>query len=669
MELTKIKGISDKREKDLNKLGILSVEDLVKHFPRSYLDLRKITPLKYSYNNDIILTVGKVSFVPPVMTSKKSLKYVKAVCEQEGEPFTAVWFNQPYVLSKLKENEQYLFYGRVKNSFGQVSLINPTFEPIDKNYRLKGIVPVYTVKGNLTQKTIRDSIDYALNMCPQDSVIPIPLQKKYGLISLHEAYLTAHNPPSFEQKNIASDRIAVEEYFALVSAFSMLKGKRQVRTDFYKTTDKEIEEFKKRFPFNFTSGQDSAVKEIIDDLKSPCVMNRLVQGDVGSGKTAVALTAMFVAVNSGYQSAFLCPTEVLAEQNYRIIKEYFPEKSVALLTGKLTLKEKKEVKENILRGNVDIVVGTHAIIEGDVKFKNLSLVICDEQHRFGVSQRNALSEKGGFCDVLVMSATPIPRTLSLIFYGDLDISSITDKPVGRQDIQTNIVPMEKYDDMLSFIKKQAAMGYQTYFVCPKIDYDEEGTLISVTELFEELKAKLPSLKIGLLHGKMKDFEKEGMLLDFKQKKYDCLVSTTVIEVGIDVKDATVMVIYNAERFGLSQLHQLRGRVGRSSEKSYCFLLSDSVSENAKTRLKILTKTNDGFKIAEYDYEMRGGGDFLGVRQSGKFISDLGNLSYSTGAIFLAKKLSDETFNSGFDLEKVKKAAMEKYSKLKDVTLN
>jgi len=668
MKITVIKNIAGKREEDFQKLRISDTSELIRHFPRRYLDLTKKTLLSDAYHNDIVLTTGRILALPPTYVTTKRVRFVKATCVQNGEPFTAIWFNQPYVLSKLKVGEEYLFYGRVQNKFGAVSIVNPTFEPIEKNYRLKGIVPQYLSKGNLSQKIIRDSVSIALRLEKPTSIIPSVLQKKYDLMDLEKAYQNVHLPSSFEQKDLASDRIAVEEYFALISAFKLIKGSReQVRVNKYTTTQKEIETFIKGFPFEFTNGQKSAVKEIVSDLTGNFTMNRLLQGDVGSGKTAVALVSIFVAVNSGYQAVMLAPTEVLAKQNYNILNSRFD--GVELLTGSMTAKEKRLAKERLVSGESKIAVGTHAILQSDVEFKNLALCVCDEQHRFGVSQRSVLSEKGTFPDLLVMSATPIPRTLSLIFYGDLDISTISDKPINRQKVQTNIVPKYKYRDMLEFIKNEVQKGNQAYFVCPKIEEDEEGTVMSVTELFEELKESLPSINFGLLHGKMKEKEKSAVYADFKEKKIDCLVSTTVIEVGVDVPDATVMVIYNAERFGLSQLHQLRGRVGRSDKKSYCFLLTGIESETSSERLKILAQNSDGFKIAEFDYKMRGSGDFLGVRQSGKFISDLGFLSYTASSVFLAKKIVDDAFTIGQNLPEIQKVALAKYERLKDITLN
>ncbi len=670
MELTKIRGINEKREQDFNRLGIYDTADLVRFFPRAFLDLRERQLLKFAYHNDVVLTVGKIVSLPSTRYYRRG-GVVKAICEQEGLIFSVVWFNQPYVLNKLKIGEEYLFYGRVRKELFDTSLVNPSFELCEKVFRLKGIVPQYGIKGTLNQKVVRDAVRLAVDLEKPQSIIPVNLQKKYNLSNLYYAYREVHNPSSFETEKLASERIAIEEYFALISAFKIIKGDReQVRINKYKCDAKELLEFiTMRFPFEFTEGQKTAINEIFADMSGEKVMNRLVQGDVGSGKTAVGLCSIFIAVKSGYQAVMLAPTEVLARQNYYAVKRAFPEYNVEIITGSNTAKEKNKIKQMISTGLIDIVVGTHAILQDDVVFNNLALCVCDEQQRFGVAQRSSLLSKGIAPDVLVMSATPIPRTLSLIFYGDLDITTIKDKPKARIEIQTNIVPSHKYDDMLKFIEREIENGNQAYLVCPKIEGDEEGTVMSVTELFESLKEKLKSVRMGLLHGKMKDKEKNAVMQEFKDKNIDLLVSTTVIEVGVDVPDATVMVIYNAERFGLSALHQLRGRVGRSDKKSYCFLLTAANDGIAIERLKIVKDNSDGFRISEEDYKLRGGGDFMGSRQSGKFISDLGALSYSTEAIFLAKKISDETFEMGACTDEIRKIAADRYEKLKDITLN
>ncbi len=670
MELRKIRGINEKRESDLNNLGIFDTADLVRLFPRAYLDLREQQLLKYSYHNDVVLTAGRMLNFPVTRQFRRG-GLVKIVCEQEGFCFSVVWFNQPYVASKLKVGEEYLFYGRVQHKMGETSIVNPSFELCDKVFRLKGIVPQYQLKGNLSQKIVRDSVRLSVDIEKPTSIIPVSLQKKYQLTDLYSAFRQVHNPDNFEKLKIASERIAIEEYFALISAFKFIKGGReQVRINNYNCQASELLTFiSNRFAFEFTEGQKKAVNDIFADMTSQTVMNRLVQGDVGSGKTAVSMCAIFIAVFSGYQVAMIAPTEVLARQNFNAVKSAFPDYNIGLITGSMTEKEKKAVKNQLENGLINIIVGTHALLQEDVKFKNLSLCICDEQQRFGVAQRSSLLNKGITPDVLVMSATPIPRTLSLIFYGDLDITTISDKPKNRIPIQTNIVPKEKYLDMLRFIEKEILAGRQAYLVCPKIQGDEEGAIISATELYEEICEKLPNVRVALLHGKMKDKEKNLVMTDFKERKTDLLVSTTVIEVGVDVPNASVMVIYNAERFGLSQLHQLRGRVGRSDIKSYCFLLTTLKDGVGLERLKILKDNADGFKISEQDYKLRGSGDFMGDRQSGKFMSDLGCLNYSTESIFLAKKISDETFEKGGSLEQIKLVAIRKYQKLKDITLN
>lgn len=670
MELKYIKGLSDKRIADLNAMGIYSAEDLLRHFPRNYLDMRKSVSLTEAQNNDFALVKATVISVPNYVPQHGKYSFFKITCVESGEPFTIIWFNQPYVKSKLKEGETYLFYGRIRNRYGVISMSNPTFELFDNNLSLKGIVPVYSLKGALTQKVMRSVIADALKKMEFRSIIPISSQKTYGLADLNECYRTVHDPESFEALHNASERIAVEEYYILISAFKFIKGDRQqTRLARYTTSAADLKSFTERFPFEFTNGQKQAVNEIYSDMKKPLVMNRLLQGDVGSGKTAVSLCAIFTALKSGYQVVMLAPTEVLAKQNYAIINKYLPEYNAGFLSGSLTTKEKNAVKQEIASGFCKIVVGTHAILEKDVVFKNLALCVCDEQQRFGVAQRNDLVEKGVKPDVLIMSATPIPRTLSLIFYGDLDISTIQDKPVARAVIKTSVVPKAKYEAMLGFIDAEIEKGRQAYFVSPKIDGDEEGSVISATELYEELCKKLPNRRFGLLHGRMKDSKKTQVMLDFKADKLDAIVSTTVIEVGIDVPNATVMCIYGADRFGLSQLHQLRGRVGRSTLDSYCFLLSDSNTEVALNRLMAIKNNSDGFKISEIDYGERGGGDFLGTRQSGKIMTDLGSLRYTTSAIFLAKKLADDCTLSGESLYSLKKVAMKKYEKLKDVALN
>ena len=668
VKLTELKYISEKREKDFNKLGIFSCEELVRLYPRDYLDLTHISLITEAEHNAQILISCEVMSVEFNRYSRKP--FVRALCQQKGCIFSAVWFNQPYVAQKLKPGE-YLFYGRVQNRYGMgASMVNPSFEPASSNKNLKGIIPVYPLAGSLTQKVVRDAVRQALTKVTPSTMIPEPLRKKFELVPLSESYRRIHAPQSQADITKASARIALEEYFLLISAFRVIKGYGdRVRINNYSVTEGDVTSFISSFPFTFTAGQLAAVRDIFDNLHSPTQMNRLLQGDVGSGKTAVALTAMFMAVQSGYQAAMIAPTEVLARQSFALIERYFPARRCALLVGSTPAAEKRAIKSALKRGEIDIVCGTHAVIQKDVEFCRLALVVCDEQQRFGVAQRASLADKGEGCDVLIMSATPIPRTLSLIFYGDLDITTIKDKPAARQEISTSVIPAGKYADMIAYIARRAKEGTQAYFVCPKIEGDDEGTAMSVTELYEELSAKMSGVRLALLHGKMKEKDKNEVMRAFKAHEYDCLVSTTVIEVGVDVPNATIMVIYNAERFGLSQLHQLRGRVGRGAEKSYCFLLMGSDTPEARERLAVIKNNTDGFKIAEADLELRGGGDFMGTRQSGRVLSEIKNLKFPASVIFTAKAISDEAFSGNYPISALRAAALEKYKQLEDVVLN
>ncbi len=670
MLLKYVKGLSNKRIEELNSAGIFSAEDLIKHFPRNYLDLTTVMPLKNYNAGEYAFTKARLISAPQSFTSARRLKCVKALCSQGVEGFTVMWFNQPYVIKRLEPGEEYLFYGRLQNKYDRYTMLNPTFEKSEKNDYLKGILPVYTLYCGIYQRAMQKIILDAIYKVKPKSLIPPQLIKKYSLMPLEEAYLNVHSPISFDLKDRAADRIATEEYFALITAFKVIKGdKQQLRRVRYSASADDVKTFVGGFGFDFTAGQKKAVNEIFSDMRSPTVMNRLLQGDVGCGKTAVALCSIFIALKSGFQAAMVAPTEVLAEQNFEIAKKYLKNFSIALLKGSMPVSEKNAIKKAIKSGEIQLVVGTHAIFQKDVEFNCLSLCVCDEQHRFGVAQRSNLLAKGISPDLLVMSATPIPRTLSLIFYGDLDITAITDKPKARASISSGLVPQEKYEGMIKFISEEIKKGRRVYFVAPKIDGDEEGELLSATELFDTLKAELSGVNIKLLHGKMKDKEKSEIMQSFKNGDCMALVSTTVIEVGIDVKDATIMVIFGADRFGLSQLHQLRGRVGRSNLKSYCFLLTNSDNPDTIDRLKFFCSTTDGFKIAEEDFKRRGSGDFLGMRQSGRATSELGALSYGTEAVFLAKRLSDEAITCGFSTATMQAIAVAKYNKLCDVSLN
>lgn len=439
MQLTSLRFVSEKREKDFNKLNIYSCEQLVRHYPRDYLDLSCVTMLKNAYHNDVILTLCEVLNVEVNRYARRP--FVKALCQQNGCMFTAIWFNQMYMATKVDRGE-YLFYGRVQNKYGfGCQMVNPQIERADRNSVLKGFIPVYSLSGSLTQGIVRAAVRQALKKVPLLSHIPAPIQNKYKLLPLAEAYYKLHCPQNREDIKQGSERIAIEEYFLLISAFKVIKGGREeARLNAYTVTREDVNSFISRYQFEFTEGQKSAVGTIFDCVHSPHKMNMLLQGDVGSGKTAVAFAGIYMAVKSGYQAVMLAPTEVLARQNGELLKRYFPDYESAVLTGSTPAAEKREIKKAVASGKCSILCGTHAVIQGDVQFARLAFAVCDEQHRFGVAQRSSLSEKGDGCDVLIMSATPIPRTLSLIFYGDLDVATIKDKPRSRQDISTAIIP-------------------------------------------------------------------------------------------------------------------------------------------------------------------------------------------------------------------------------------
>lgn len=669
-ELCTLKGIKNKRLAALNGMGIFTVKDLLYHFPSYYLDLRNKRQIKDCYHNEFALVCAKFEILPHMLHSSKNVRYVKAMCSQNGEPFSVLWFNQPYVLNKFNLSEEYLLYGRIQNKFGAVALVNPTFESLADNKRLKGIIPVYGgLKEDLTQKILKDAVLEACEKYKIDSIIPRNLIEKHKLAPLSGAFCEIHNPQDLTEKSKAAKRIAVEEYFAYITALRFIKGNnKSARVNNYTTTSADIRKFCEKLPFALTAGQKKAVNEIYENLKSGYVMNRLLQGDVGCGKTVVAIISAFMSVNSGYQAAFLSPTEVLAAQTYQVLCQYFDGNEVCYLSGSVGVKQKKALKEKIKSGEIKIICGTHAIIQGDVEFNNLAFCVCDEQHRFGVVQRSVLQAKGDFPDVLVMSATPIPRTLSLVLFGDLEISTIKDKPQRKAEVQTNIIPSDKKLEMIRFIEKEIKAGRQAYFVCPKIDEDEEGEIISVKDLYNEL-TSASKMKFAIIHGRMKDKDKQEIMRQFKDNEINCLISTTVIEVGIDVANASIMVIYSSERFGLTQLHQLRGRIGRGDYKSYCFLLSDNLNEKAEQRLQIIRRTNDGFKISEYDFELRGSGDFLGTRQHGKMLKTIEKLQYGTDVIFLAKQISEEALADDKNSDVLFRLAREKYDQLKDITLN
>lgn len=618
-----LKGVGEAKASLFQRLGIFTIGDVITHYPRDYenrSNLKKLVELqdgeKYSFEGII---ASKVVESRP----RKGLTVSRVSIRDETGIINAIWFNQPYLKNYFKTGEKYIFYGTVtkKRTF---EVLNPVYERLDEAGPVNTcrIVPVYPATGKLTQNSIRAVIRNALDYAGEhlEEILPQWVREAYLLVAAKYAIHQIHYPQSDEAFLKARERLVFEELLLMQLGLISLKTVAESSASGIRfAAGAEVKKLETRLPFALTKAQTRVLSEIQQDMESNKVMNRLIQGDVGSGKTIVAVLALVKAVKSGYQGAFMAPTEILAEQHYQSIRpllEAFDIK-VAILTGSTSARMSKELLENIGEGIIDIVIGTHALLEEKVKFKKLGLVVTDEQHRFGVRQRAILSKKGANPDMLVMTATPIPRTLALILYGDLDISVIDELPPGRKKIQTYAVTSAMRERIDKFIRKQVGEGRQVYIVCPLVEESEAVEAKAAAELADELANKTFSdLKVSLIHGKMKSSDKESVMASFAAGEIDILVSTTVIEVGVNIPNATLMVVENAERFGLAQLHQLRGRVGRGEHQSFCILFNNSRSEVSKERMKVMEQTTDGFVISEKDLELRGPGDFFGTRQHG-----------------------------------------------------
>ena len=622
------KYITAKQLSNLKSLGIRTVYDLVYYFPRAYDDrtnIKKIGELKF--NEYIVLKANVMSVVN--LTVRNGKKIVKAMVSDGTGIMEILWFGMPYIKKSLKIGEEYLFIGQTKKS-AVFQLINPEYKLFSGQQKVSEneILPIYSSNKNITQNSLRKLVEkFLVNFLNYfEENIPKELIKEYKIMERKSAVKNIHYPVSMKEIEEAKRRFAIEEL--LILELGILKNRFIIENSNSKNYEVEgkkekVREFLSQLTFNLTNAQKKVIKEIYDEISNGKIVNRLIQGDVGSGKTVVAMVMLIYMAENGYQGALMAPTEILANQHYLGIKERLEKIGlrVELLTSSIKGKKKNEILDGIANGDVDIVIGTHSLIEDDVIFKKLGLIVIDEQHRFGVNQRNKLREKGFLGNLLVMSATPIPRSLALSIYGDLDLSIIDELPPGRTPIKTKwIANDEDLEKMYNFIYKKVNDGNQAYFVAPLIETSDKMTLKSVDKVSEEIERKFSNKKIGIIHGKMKAKEKDEVMLKFKNKEYDILIATTVIEVGIDVPASTIMTIYNAERFGLSALHQLRGRVGRGSKQSYCFLISNSTTENSKQRLSIMEETEDGFRIAEEDLKLRNSGEIFGLRQSG--FSDL-----------------------------------------------
>ena len=616
-----IKGIGEARAKALSKLGITTLQDLIGYFPRRYEDRTMTRTIRELELGETVCVRAMIANDPVASRISGGRTVVKARAVDDSGALDLTFFNQEYRKNSLHRGETYIFCGKVEGNLLARRMINPIVEQEGQQVLTGHIVPIYPLTAGITNKLIGACVRQALDACLDSlpDILPEAVQARYGLCSAHFAYETVHLPASFEALQKARRRLVFEEFFIFSAGLAAIRTQRdELHTKPMDT--RHMEPFYKLLPFTLTRAQQSAIDDILRDLASCRPMNRLVQGDVGSGKTMVAAAACFCAIQNGHQAAFMAPTEILAEQHAVSLAKLFSPLgiSVALMTGSLPATQKRQHKAEIADGSAQLIVGTHALITQDVAFHDLALVVCDEQHRFGVAQRAALSAKGQTPHLLVMSATPIPRTLALIAYGDLDVSVIGELPPGRLPVDTFLIGEDKRQRLNAFIEKQCEASHQVYIVCPAIEENEAmGDLQAVTTYYTETAcALLPNRRIGLLHGKLKPKEKDDVMQRFKAGELDVLVSTTVIEVGVDVPNATVMVIENAERFGLSALHQLRGRVGRGAADSCCILISDNGNDAVRERLQFLCRTSDGFAVAKYDLETRGPGDFFGSAQHG-----------------------------------------------------
>ncbi len=627
MELTDdvkfVKGVGPNRVKLLNKLNIYNLEDLITYYPREYEDRSKPKKIADTENGEECLIEGIVtSHIKEIRAHRKNMIIYKLIVRDDTDSCELVWYNQSYLKKMFRIGETYNFFGRINKRIGQTEMVSPVYDLEGNNKNTGRIIPIYPLTYSLSQNTLRHIIEEGLNQAKDKIAETLPeyILEEYKLMKLKNAMQSIHFPKELKDFGEARNRLAFEELLTMQLLLLNLKNK-------YKNTEKGIKFDSKvkmsdvinDLPFKLTKAQTRVLEEIDSDMESDKAMNRLLQGDVGSGKTIVSIIAAYKAVKSGYQMAMMAPTSILASQHLENFKNVLEKYDIRceLLLGNTTKKKKEDILSRLKDGEIDIIIGTHSLLEENVIFKNLGLVVTDEQHRFGVRQRSTIVSKGKNPDVLVMTATPIPRTLALILYGDLDISIIDELPPNRKKIDTFAVRKALEERVNNFVKKQIDEGRQAYIVCPLVEESEEIEAKSVDELTEKYKNEVfKEYKVECLHGKMKPKEKEEIMQRFKEGKIDILISTTVIEVGVDVPNSNIMVIENAERFGLAQLHQLRGRVGRGEYQSYCILKYQGNSELIRKRMQVMQETNDGFIISEKDLELRGSGEFFGTKQHG-----------------------------------------------------
>ncbi len=643
--VTILKGVGPTKAKQFAALNIYTLEDLICHFPRAYEDRTALVPIEKLEPDKPACFKAMVMNTPRTAHIRKGLDVTKVQVADHTGRLNLTFFNQKFTTDKLQYGREYVFYGAVSGDFIGYNMTSPVFEELDSEpVTTRRILPIYPLTAGLSNASVLKAVRQALAICDAPpEVLPEPVRRAYGILPAQRAYTAIHEPASMEEAEMAKKRLIFEEFFVFSAGLALMRAAyagKQVAP--YK--DLDLSAFSGRLPFTLTGAQRRAIGEIVEDLARGVPMNRLVQGDVGSGKTMVAAAAAYLTVKNGHQAALMAPTEILAEQHYGSLEALLAPLGVrtALLTGSLTAKNKKSVRQALEEGSVDLVIGTHALVTDSTQFRDLGLVIADEQHRFGVAQRSALSQKGRDPHLLVMSATPIPRTLALLMYGDLEVSVLDEPPPGRQRVDTFLVGESYRARINAFIRKQVREGHQCYVVCPAVEENGDLDLKAATVWADTLQQTVfPDLRVCLLHGQMKASEKESAMAAFAAGGADVLVATTVIEVGVDVPNATLMVIEDADRFGLSQLHQLRGRVGRGTAKSYCILTTHNKNPETVARLKALCATTDGFRIAEEDLKLRGPGDFFGSRQSGLPVFRVANLACDLATLKQAQQASKD----------------------------
>lgn len=617
-----IKGIGEQRAKALGKLGIATLRDLISYFPRAYDDRSALRRIADLVPGETAGVAAMVASPPTISHIRKGLDLVKLRAVDDTGTLDVTFFNQAWLKNSLHQGETYIFYGRAEGSLLRHQMANPVVEPEGRREVTGRIVPIYPLTAGVSQLILSRSIRQGLDACADilPDVLPDRVRQHHQLCRIEYAYENIHFPESVEALDLARRRLAFEELFLFTIGLERLRSRREV-VHVPPCGGVDMELFYRALPFTLTDAQRRCVEEALADMRSGTPMNRLCQGDVGSGKTMVAAACVYFMVKNGRQAALMAPTEILAQQHYQGLAPLLENLGIrcALLTGSTTAKTKRSITQQLESGEIDFAIGTHALITGSVAYRDLGLVVTDEQHRFGVAQRAELAAKGDHPHILVMSATPIPRTLALILYGDLDVSIIDQLPPGRQPVQTFAVTGGYHQRVYRFIRKLVGEGRQAYIVCPMVEENDQlpDERKAVTEYAKKLQSEVfPDLKVAFVHGKMKPKEKDAVMAAFAAHETDILVSTTVIEVGVDVPNAALMVVENADRFGLSQLHQLRGRVGRGKHQSYCVLMTSTHSAESRERLRVLAKTADGFRIAEEDLKLRGPGDFFGQRQHG-----------------------------------------------------